>query len=1059
MKTKAKLLIAASSACVLLALGAPGHAQDLPSAQVGAAHQRGTVAGQVIDQASGVYLRDAMVEIEGPDGQRRTTTTGDAGAFRFQDVAVGTARITVSFVGYLSRTQDVAIQSNGTVRLDFDLQQSGRDGEASSGGIVVSGIREAGARELMSQRNELQIADMLSTEAYGDIAGGNPAEFLKYMPGIDVDGSNGTSVYAYLRGLPAEFTRTQLNGMDVVSANGAAPTGYASAAAAARIFNYETISMSAIDAVTTYKTTGADQNADAPAGIIDLRTKRAYDRKEALLILSVEGFTHENMWDRYKHVGPDSGGWGGRRFLPNASLFYSKSFLNQRLGVMFSLGYNDQYIEREQISMDRQYTQSANAPYPMEFYRMQAQTGARRTTRRTGSLVLDFKASDNLSLSLLGLGYRGNIHLHNQVTMVTADTTAGAYGLLNLQGQPATAQDALSGFQTQTPATVQSISSASNEQYKFNNGNIVAANFDWSAGNWNVDGYFAYSDSHSYYNSPKGGHVQSGQAITSNGTFQAVKHSADLAYTDWAITQVSGPDWSDPASYTLAGTPAITLTNGVYAKISARSGALNARYDTELGSVPVSFRTGFKITDTMYEFGNNAVNNYTYTGPLTNAQFLEQVINPYTSGITNKSNFSITSLSGSSYIPSMDLAKLLDMYRQNPDQWKSATTAANHATANYTGTTKVDESIKAIYGMVTATVTPKLQLRAGLRGEWTDNTAFLHDRLPAAQVRAHTPAGATAPCAVSASTGIATTIPCVDYQFSGGISKAKGGYFTLFPSASAKLTFGESNDLQAGYSRTILRPGIDAAGSAPIENLAGSSVGGPLLIVPNPSLTPAISDNASLRLSRYFKGVGMFNVGVYYNRIEGLAVRKEYDSSEAANIPALAPYAADPVYAGYAFATYAQQNVTTIKGIEASLQHSFTWLPSPLDGFSVRGAFMHNEPNQPIPRVGKNIGSAGLMYEKGPVRLYMNLVWNDDKYRSDTPTWFEARTDMTISGRFKITRHWETYFTVNNVLGSPYNVMIPGSAYPSTAAAGFGDYSAIYVQNGRTGTVGIRARF
>ncbi|RYD86645.1 MAG: hypothetical protein EOP61_37130, partial [Sphingomonadales bacterium] len=381
---------------------------------------QGAITGQVIDPATGIYMRDAIVEVETADGEVRSATTGEAGAFRVQNLPAGTTKVTISFVGYVSETQEVEILSGGTARLDFSLQQSGRDGQVATGGeIVVSGVRDAGARELMSQRKELQIADMLTTETYGDIAGDNPAEFLKYMPGVDVDGSNGTSVYAYLRGLPAEFTRTQLNGMDVVSANGAAPTGYASAAAAARVFNYETISMSAIDAVTTYKTTSADQNADAPAGIIDLRTKRAYDRRKPLFVASIEGFTHENMWDKYKNIGPDTPqGWGNKRFLPNAKIFYSNSFFDQRLGVMFSAGLADQYIEREQITLDRQYTKSANAPYPAEIYRMGIQTGARRTTRRTASLVLDFKATDTLSFTAMGLGYRGNIHLHNQVTTV-----------------------------------------------------------------------------------------------------------------------------------------------------------------------------------------------------------------------------------------------------------------------------------------------------------------------------------------------------------------------------------------------------------------------------------------------------------------------------------------------------------------------------------------------------------------------------------------------------------------------------------------------------------------
>lgn len=216
-----------------------------------------------------------------------------------------------------------------------------------------------------------------------------------------------------------------------------------------------------------------------------------------------------------------------------------------------------------------------------------------------------------------------------------------------------------------------------------------------------------------------------------------------------------------------------------------------------------------------------------------------------------------------------------------------------------------------------------------------------------------------------------------------------------------------------------------------------------------------------MRLSRYFKSVGLFNIGFYYNRIDGLQDKVDLDANEAAAYgnAALAQLANDPNYANYTFTTYRQLGVVSIKGIEASFQHRFSWLPSPFNGFSIRGAFMHNEPSQRIAYVGVNIGSAGLIYEKGPVRLYLNVLWNDDKYRSDTPTWFQARTDMNLSGRLKVRRHLEMFFSITNLLNQGYNVVVPGSAYPSTAATGFPNHSAIYTNNGRSGTLGFRARF
>jgi len=1013
---------------------APGKGQG---AQVSG---RGTVAGQVINPASGEYLRAADVELVAANGERRSATSGEAGAYRFNDVPAGAATVTVRFTGYAEQVADIVVHPRKTAKLDFSLREADADGEGTGNQIVVNGAREDYAQDIMAQRKSMNIVDVLSTEAYGDIAGGNPAEFLKYMPGIDVDGTNGTSLYAFLRGLPAEYTRTQLNGMDVVSANANAPSGYANSAAAARIFSYESISMSAIDSVTVYKTVSADNNADAPAGIIDLRTKHAYDRKKQALVISFGGFSHENMWDSTRHTGPDPQGFGGERFLPEASLFYANSFFNRRLGVMFSLGYNNSYIQREQITLSRNYVPTAKSPEPLGITAMEFEQSARKTTRRTASAMIDFKADDRLTFSLLGILFRGYVYQNTvDVTLTTGVRANGVSG------------DILSNYTTLNAATAKTIQSANATQYKVNNGNIIAPSFEWNSGNAHLDGYFAYSDSRSYYDSPHQGQVTSFiPTVTSTGNFSAVKGSPSLNYTDWNVTQLTGPDWSNPGSYTLSAAPQLRTTSGANAFIYQKSGGLNASYDAQFGSVPVTFKAGVKVTDTNYRFGDTSGDNlYTYGGPLSNADFLAAVINPYQRAVWSKTNGSVTSLSGSSYVPMVDLSKVYQLYMSNPTQWTHTLSAANYAAATYSNNTRFQENIKSAYAMATAKI-GKLKLRAGLRAEWTSNTSWGWSPLSATEVKAATVDGVK--CAVTASTGIATTIPCVDYQFrTNGYQAVKGDYFKLYPSASAKFTVGRSTDGEIGYSRTILRPGLNAiAGNASVDDA------NKVISVPNPGLTPAMSDNISVRLSHYFKSVGLLTAGFYYNRIDGLADLQEGLTAAEIGTPA-AGYAEDPSYADYTYTTYRQLGVVSIKGIEVSFQHAFSWLPAPFDGLSVRGGFMHNEPSEPITRVGKNIGSAAIMYEKGPVKLFVNMLWNDDKYRSTTPSWFQARTDLSVSGRIKLVKHWEAYFSVNNLLAQPYNVMVPGELAASTS--NFRNHSAIFVQNGRTGTFGIRARF
>ena len=278
------------SAIAAIAIASPAFAREQGSGAPVQASERvieeGTITGVIATEAGGNILRNAVITVDAGD-KHYSEVSGEDGSYTVRNVPAGPVTVTVSFVGYVEQTQEAVIAPGGTVRLDFNLAQSGRHGQAASeNDIVVQGEREGQASSIQAQRHEMQIADVISTEAYGDVAGGNPAEMIKYMPGVDVDGTNGTAIYASLRGLPGEFTRTQLNGMDVISANANSPTGYANSAAAARVFSYESIGISAIDSIILYKTVGADQNADAPAGIVDLRTKHAYNRQKPVLLLA-----------------------------------------------------------------------------------------------------------------------------------------------------------------------------------------------------------------------------------------------------------------------------------------------------------------------------------------------------------------------------------------------------------------------------------------------------------------------------------------------------------------------------------------------------------------------------------------------------------------------------------------------------------------------------------------------------------------------------------------------------------------------------------------------------
>ncbi|RYY23859.1 MAG: hypothetical protein EOP62_18995 [Sphingomonadales bacterium] len=1016
------------SSCALLAiLAMPAAAQpvapkDFSTAQ--SSEATAVLTGTVLDPVTGEYLRNAIVEVRTADGEVHSTVSGEGGAFRLSDLASGDATVTVRFTGYTSIEKQLSFAPGTNTKIDFSLREPGREAVEDKNEIVVSGVREGDAREIMAQRESMNITEVLSAESYGDIGDTNPAEFLKFMPGVDTDGTNGTAINVYLRGLPQNYTTVTINGMNLMSAD--ANTGSGSA----RVFSFESMSLVGIDSIEIEKTISADVDANAPAGRIDIRTKKAFNRRKSLLTLQVSGATHENMWDSTKRTGSKSGGWGGRRLLPNAQLSYSNSFFNNRLGIAASIGRSDTYIEREQTTLSRNYVPTAISPDPLGINSIEFGQTQRQTSRLSANVNIDFRATDELTLSLMGVANRGFVYQASIApTVTTGVRTRGITG------------DALYDFTTKQTATAATYAMARSTQYKVNKGNFIAPTFNWQRGDLKIDGYFTYSDAESYYDTPAKGEVLTmTSALSAPGNFSATR-SKDLFASDWKVTQLGGGDWANPGSFGLSSSstrPVIRTTNGSTAGVTNYSGALNFTAGTRIGSIPVEFKTGVKFSDTTYEFNDTSGNNlYTYNGPLTNAEFLREIQGSQQISFADSGGL-LTTISGGNELYTPGLSKLYNMYKANPEQWTHTLTAANWLASRVTNYAHFTETTKAAYAMATGTITPKLKVRAGLRWERTDTNALEFDPLSPTELVA-------AGFAVNATTGQATTIPGLEKQYSRPMVDRKGNYSYFFPSASVKYEFDQQTQLQLGYSRTILRPEPDVLAGVVTRNDIDKIVN-----TPNPGLEPGISDNYSVRLARYFEPVGIVSIGLYQNTVKGMFQPYELTAAEFGNT--------NPEFADYTFITTAKVpgNAVKIRGVEVAFNHSLNYLPGPLKHLRIRGSFMYNDPNVPIVRVANKIGSLSLSYNDRRLRFNLNSVWTDDKYRSTTPSWFAARWDVSANASYKVYKNYEVFFSVSNLLNNNINVIVPGSLAPG---GGLADHSAINVFNGRNGVIGVRARF
>lgn len=1010
-----------------------GQAAPAPSAGVNPRQARergdsGTIAGQVIDSVTGEYLANAIVEMVAANGERRTVTSAEGGAYRLIDVPAGPAEITVRFTGYDGQTASVQVSPDQTTKQDFSLQQHGNVVAEHSDDIVVVGVLEGDARAIMSQRQSMDIKNSLSAESYGDIADGNPGEFIKFMPGVDTDAGgdgDGTVRNIQLRGLPAAYTGVTLNGISLAGADAFA------GADGSRTFSFEQMSLSAIDSIEISKTISADVDANAPAGTINIKTKRAFDRRGRRIKAQISASTHADMWDDTERTGPGEGGYGGKRFLPNWEVEYSDSFFNRRLGVVAAVSQSNLYVEKEQITLGRSYAPTAVSPDPAAISSIEAQHETRQISRLSASLNLDFKATDSLILSLATIYNEADIWAGTtSYTFTTGARTRGVIG------------DPFYDITTQQPATTNTLSVQNTLNYKTGHGKTIVPSFAWEKGRVALDGNLYYSNSVSSYD-PEGekDSAYTTSAIAARGNFSAQREPGNPYGQEWQIKQLSGGDWSDPASFIAPNTFVLRTNNGPYAERTEKGAALNLAAQIDAGSVPITFKSGFKIrrSEWLYE-DRTDLTRFRYVGSLPTSEILEMAQSPRQVSFAD-TGLNIHSLNGSTNLYMPDTYKMLDLYRAHPEYWvpTSATTAAEWYNIHVGNNRNFSEQMTALYSMATAELTRNLKVRAGLRWERTRTTALEADPLSPEEL-------AAAGFAVSASTGRATTIEGLEYQY---LSRPRvertGTYDHFFPSASIKYEFGPNTQLQLGYSRTIRRPEVGT--------LTGVwSVNDIDMIVraPNPGLKPEISDNYSVRLAHYFEPVGMVAINYYQNKVKGLFQTIDMTAEEFG-------YTGEE-YAGYIFrtTTTASGEAINIRGWEFEFSHALNYLPSPLDGLSIRGSLNINNPDVPLVRVADKLGTISLSYRKGPVRLFLNTVWTAEKYRSTTPSWYADYIDMNLSGSVELTRGVESFFSIRNLLNRPSNVIVPGSLATSGE---FVDHSATFHHYGRSGTIGLRARF
>ncbi len=158
----------------------------------------------------------------------------------------------------------------------FAAEENQTNADSDVERIQVSGYRSSIIKGQQLKRDAVGSQDSIVASDIADFPNVNLAESLQRIPGVTISRDNGEGRQIALRGLGADFTRTQLNGMEALATN-ASILDSRGAVSRTRSFDYNIFASELFNQVDVYKSFEAKQDEGGIAGTVNLRTPKPFD--------------------------------------------------------------------------------------------------------------------------------------------------------------------------------------------------------------------------------------------------------------------------------------------------------------------------------------------------------------------------------------------------------------------------------------------------------------------------------------------------------------------------------------------------------------------------------------------------------------------------------------------------------------------------------------------------------------------------------------------------------------------------------------------------------------
>lgn len=285
----------------------------------------GMISGEVRREGTGAFLEGAEVEVVGTNLR---TFTSRAGTFQLTSVPAGPQVLRVSYSGLDDQQVTVDVKDRAPVIVRMGSNVYNLDA------MTITTVKEGNAASLVRQRTAANVRNVVSMDAFGNVADGNIGNMIQRLPGIAANKEAGDIVGVGVRGLAPETISVSMDGMRAASAiAGSYPQGDRAAL-------IDKIPSDFIKEIVVTKASTPDMWADALGGTVDLITKSAFDFSDR--VVSYRAGATLNTYRRTNR-------WG-----PTGALTYLDTWGAQRkVGVSFTGSYTETMNNRDRVQTNR----------------------------------------------------------------------------------------------------------------------------------------------------------------------------------------------------------------------------------------------------------------------------------------------------------------------------------------------------------------------------------------------------------------------------------------------------------------------------------------------------------------------------------------------------------------------------------------------------------------------------------------------------------------------------------------------------------------------------------